>query len=398
MVHDPLPVFDVSLVPPRILLGPGPSDANPRVLQAMSGPMIGYLDPDFVKVMEEVSELLTRVFNTEESLTMVLSGTGSAGMEAGLSSLLEPGDTVILCVCGFFGRRMADMAERIGANVVLLQSEWGRAFPPEMLEAELKKHDNVKMVATVHAETSTGVLQPLEEISRLTKENGAMLMVDAVTSLGGTEIRVDDIGIDYCYSATQKCLAAPPGLSPVAMSPRAMEVVASRDTKPASWYLDLALIANYWGGDHVYHHTAPVSNIVGLREGLRVILEEGMGPRIARHNRNSAALRAGLEALGLQLVVSPENRLDQITPVWIPEGIDDQAVRASLLRDHHIEIGRGLGDFAGKIWRIGLMGDSSKSEYVLALLSALESILPSAGYEVAVGSGVGAASKSLAES
>jgi len=364
----------------------------------MSGPMIGYLDPDFVKIMEEVSGLLRRVFNTEESLTMVLSGTGSAGMEAGLSSLLEPGDTVILCVCGFFGRRMADMAQRVGANVVLLQSEWGRPFPPEMLEAELKKHDKVKMVATVHAETSTGVLQPLEEISRLTKEHGALLMVDAVTSLGGTEVRVDDIGIDYCYSATQKCLAAPPGLSPVAMSPRAIEVVANRDTKPASWYLDLALISNYWGGDHVYHHTAPVSNIVGLREGLRVILEEGMGPRIARHNRNSVALRAGLEALGLQLVVSPENRLDQITPVWIPEGINDQAVRASLLRDYHIEIGRGLGDFAGKVWRVGLMGDSSKSEYVLALLSALESILPSAGYEVAVGSGVGAASKSLAAS
>lgn len=398
MAHDPLPASEVPTVPPRILLGPGPSDANPRVLQAMSGPMIGYLDSDFLKVMEEVSELLTRVFNTQESLTMVLSGTGSAGMEAGLNSLLEPGDTVILCVCGFFGLRMADMAERIGANVVMLQSEWGLPFPPEMLEAELKKHDKVKMVATVHAETSTGVLQPLEEISRLTKEHGALLMVDAVTSLGGTEVRVDEIGIDYCYSATQKCLAAPPGLSPVAISPRAIEVVASRDKKPSSWYLDLALIANYWGGDHVYHHTAPVSNIVGLREGLRVILEEGMGPRIARHNSNSAALRAGLEALGLQLVVSPENRLDQITPVWIPEGIDDQAVRASLLRDHHIEIGRGLGDFAGKVWRIGLMGDSSKSEYVLALLSALESILPSAGYEIAVGSGVAAASKSLAAS
>ncbi len=396
MAHDPLPAPEVPVVPPRILLGPGPSDANPRVLQAMSGPMIGYLDPDFVKIMEEVSELLRRVFNTEESLTMVLSGTGSAGMEAGLSSLLEQGDTVILCVCGFFGRRMADMAERVGANVVLLQSEWGRPFPPEMLEAELKKHDKVKLVATVHAETSTGVLQPLEEISRLTKEHGAMLMVDAVTSLGGTEVWVDDIGIDYCYSATQKCLAAPPGLSPVAMSPRAIEVIANRDTKPSSWYLDLALISNYWGGDHVYHHTAPVSNIVGLREGLRVILEEGMGPRIARHNRNSAALRAGLEALGLQLVVSPEHRLDQITPVWIPEGIDDQAVRASLLRDYHIEIGRGLGDFAGRVWRVGLMGDSSKSEYVLALLSALESILSNSGYEVTVGSGVGAASKSLA--
>jgi alanine-glyoxylate transaminase/serine-glyoxylate transaminase/serine-pyruvate transaminase len=398
MAHDTLPESAVPVVSPRILLGPGPSNANPRVLQAMSGLMIGYLDPDFVKVMEEVSELLGRVFNTEDALTMALSGTGSAGMEAGLSSLLEPGDTVVLCICGFFGRRMADMAERIGANVVVLQSEWGRPFPPEMLEAELKKHESVKMVAVVHAETSTGVLQPLEEISRITKEHDALLMVDAVTSLGGTEVRVDDMGIDYCYSATQKCLAAPPGLAPVAMSPRAIEAVKSRAIKPASWYLDLSLIANYWGGDHVYHHTAPVSNIVGLREGLRVILEEGMGPRIARHRRNSAALRAGLEALGLQLVVSPEHQLDQITPVWIPEGIDDQAVRTALLRDHHIEIGRGLGDFAGKVWRIGLMGDSSRAEYVLALLSALESILPATGFEVALGSGVGAASGSLAAS
>ncbi len=398
MAHDPLPVSEVPVVPPRILLGPGPSDANPRVLQAMSGPMIGYLDPDFMEIIDEVSELLRIVFRTEDALTMALSGTGSAGMEAGINSLLEPGDTAIMCVCGFFGRRMVDMAERAGAKVVVLQSEWGSPFPPEMLEAELKKHDSVKLVATVHAETSTGVLQPLEEISRLTKEHDALLMVDAVTSLGGTEVRVDDMGIDYAYSATQKCLAAPPGLSPVAMSARALDVVKNRTTKAASWYLDLALIANYWGGDHVYHHTAPVSNIVGLREGLRVILEEGMGPRIARHRRNSAALRAGLEALGLQLVVSPEHQLDQITPVWIPEGIDDQEVRTALLRDHHIEIGRGLGDFAGKVWRIGLMGDSSKAEYVLALLSALESILPEAGFEVALGSGVGAASKSLAAS
>ncbi len=395
MVCDPLPE---SAVPKRILLGPGPSESHSRVLRAMSGPMIGYLDPYFLQVMDEVSDLLRRLFNTEDELAMVLPGTGSAGMEAGLSSLLEPGDTVVLCVCGFFGRRMVEMAERAGANVVLLESEWGVPFPAEMLEAELKKHENVKLVATVHAETSTGVLQPLEDISRLAKDHDSLLMVDAVTSLGGTEVKVDEIGIDYCYSGTQKCLAAPPGLSPVVVSQRAIETVTSRNTKAASWYLDLALISNWWGKNHVYHHTAPVSNIIGLREGLRIILEEGMDHRIARHRRNSAALRAGLKALGLRLVVSSEHQLDQITPVYIPEGVEDQSVRAALLRDHHIEIGRGLGDFAGKVWRIGLMGESSRAEYVLTLLSAFESILPDAGFEVALGSGVGAASRSLAAS
>ena len=361
----------------------------------MAGPMIGYLDPDFMKIMDEVSALLRQVFQTQDSLTMALSGTGSAGMEAGLNSLLEPEDTVVMCVCGFFGQRMREMAERIGANVVLLQSEWGKPFPPEVLEKGLSKQASVKLVTAVHAETSTGVLQPLEDLSLLARDHQALFMVDAVTSLGGTEVEVDRANIDYCYSATQKCLACPPGLSPVAMSPGALEAVDSRKRKPTSWYLDLALIANYWGEEHVYHHTAPVSNIVGLREGLKVILEEGLRARIERHGRNSAALRAGLEALGLELVVPEGSRLDQITPVWIPEGIDDLHVRRALLEGYRIEIGRGLGDFAGKVWRIGLMGDSSRAEYVLALLSALEEILPRAGFEVAYGAGVAAASKSL---
>ena len=387
---DNLPESHV--VPPRILLGPGPSNANQRVLSAMSGPMIGYLDPDFMKIIDEVSELLRMVFRTEDSLTMALSGTGSAGMEAGINSLLEPGDTVIMCVCGFFGQRMVEMARRVGANVVLLQSDWGKPFPAEMLAKELARHDRVKVVTAVHAETSTGVLQPLDEISALAKEHDAIFMVDAVTSLGGSELDVDGAGIDYCYSATQKCLGCSPGLSPVAMSARAHDTVRNRERKPTSWYLDLALIANYWGEEHVYHHTAPVSNIVGLREGLRVILEEGLEARIARHRRNAAGLRAGLEALGLDLVVGDGHRLDQITPVWIPDGIDDQEVRSALLRGYNIEIGRGLGDFAGKVWRIGLMGDSSRAEYVLALLSALEVILPKVGFETARGVGVAAAS------
>ena len=396
MTASELPHSEVPIIPPRILLGPGPSTAHPRVLQAMMTPMIGYLDPDFVKVMDEVSELLRLVFETEDGLTLSVSGTGSAGMEVGINSLLEPGDTVIMCVCGFFGHRMEDMAERIGANVVVLESEWGKPFPAEMLEAELRKHERVKLVTIVHAETSTGVLQPLRDVSALAKEHDALFMVDAVTSLGGNRVEFDDVGIDYCYSASQKCLATPPGMAPVAASQRALEAVSSRRQKPTSWYLDLGLIANYWGPEHVYHHTAPVSNIVGLREALRIVLEEGLDERAARHRRNARALRKGLEALGLELVVDEEHSLDQITPVWIPDGVDDLEVRQILLRRYTIEIGRGLGDFAGRVWRIGLMGESSRAHNVLAFLSAMEEILPGVGYEVAQGAGVAAASKFLA--
>ena len=395
MPKNPLPESKMPELPPRLLLGPGPSNAEPRVLRAMMSPVIGYLDPDFMLVLDEVSELLKVVFQTEESVTMALSGTGSAGMEAGINSLLEPGDTAILCVCGFFGERMADMATRIGANLVMLRSDWGKPFPAEMLEEELRKHEQVKLVATVHAETSTGVLQPLDDISRLAREHDALFMVDAVTSLGGTEVTVDELGMDYCYSATQKCIGCPPGLSPSALSPKGHETVKARKQKPASWYLDLGLIANYWGEEHVYHHTAPVSMILGLREGLRMALEEGLEERYARHARNAAALRAGLEALGLDLVVAAEDRLNQITPVWIPEGVDDLYVRQALLRRYNIEIGRGLGQFAGKVWRIGLMGASCRLENVMALLAALEEILPEAGFEVGAGAGVGAASRAM---
>ncbi len=396
MTQSPLPASAMPLAPPRILLGPGPSNANPRVLQAMMSNMIGYLDPDFMLIMDEVSELLKRVFQTEESLTFALSGTGSAGMEAGLSSLLEPDDTVIMCIYGFFCERMVDMATRVGANVVPLRADWGGPFPEEMLEAELKKHSNVKVVTAIHAETSTGVRQPLDGLSGLAKAHDALFVVDAVTSLGGNEVAVDSWDIDYCYSATQKCLGCPPGLSPVAVSSRAHEVVKSRSQKPVSWYLDLALNANYWGFDRVYHHTAPVSMILGLREGLRIVLEEGLEARFSRHRRNANALRAGLDALGLEPVVPREHALDQITPVWIPEGVDDDTVRRLLLREHSIEIGKGLGQLAGRVWRVGLMGESSKPEYILALLAALEGILPRVGFEVPQGAGVGAASKSLA--
>ena len=382
-------------VPPRILLGPGPSMVNTRVLRAMMENMIGYLDPDYVLMLEDVSDLLKHVFKTEDATTMAISGTGSSGMEAGLSSILEPGDTVIVCIYGFFGERMVDMATRVGANVVALRSEWGGPFPEEMLQKALNEHSDVKLVAAVHAETSTGVKQPLEEMSRIAKEHDALFMVDAVTSLGGNEVAFDDWDIDYCYSATQKCLGCPPGLSPVAVSQRAMESIRSRKTPPASWYLDLNLNANYWYEPRVYHHTSPVSMVLALREGIQIVMEEGLQERFARHERNAEALRSGLEALGLELVPPDGYRLAQVTPVWIPEGVDDAEVRAKLLSDYNIEIGKGLGKFDGRVWRFGLMGESSRADYVLLVLSALESILPAAGYEVAPGAAVAAASKTL---
>ena len=382
-------------VPPRILLGPGPSMVNTRVLQAMMQNMIGYLDPDYVVMLEQVSNLLGEVFQTGEAATMALSGTGSSGMEAGFTSILEPGDTVIICIYGFFGERMVDMATRVGANVVALRSEWGKPFPEEMLEQALKENADVKLVAAIHAETSTGIRQPLEGMSRLAKEHDALFMVDAVTSLGGNNLAFDDWGIDYCYSATQKCLGCPPGLSPVAVSQRALESVRSRETPPTSWYLDLNLNANYWYEPRVYHHTSPVTMVLALGEGLRVVLEEGLENRFARHERNAAALRAGLEALGLEIVSPDGYQLAQVTPVWIPDGVDDAQVRSRLLSDYSMEIGKGLGTFDGKIWRFGLMGESSRPDYVLLALSAMESVLPVAGYEVAPGAGVAAASRIL---
>jgi alanine-glyoxylate transaminase/serine-glyoxylate transaminase/serine-pyruvate transaminase len=357
--------------------------------------MIGYLDPDYVRMLEDVSGLLGEVFQTGDAATMALSGTGSAGMEAGLSSLLEPGDTAIVCICGFFGERMVDMATRVGANVVALRSEWGKPFPPEMLSDALEENPDVKLVAIVHAETSTGVRQPLEEISRLAREHDALFMVDAVTSLGGNNLSFDEWDIDYSYSATQKCLGCPPGLSPVAVSQRALDLIRSRETPPTSWYLDLSLNANYWYSPRVYHHTSPVSMVLALREGLRIVLEEGLENRFARHERNAAALRAGLEALGMEVVPPEDARLAQVTPVWIPEGVDDAEVRARLLSEYNIEIGKGLGQFDGKVWRFGLMGESSRADYVLLALSALENILPTVGYEVAPGAAVSAASRAL---
>ena len=382
-------------LPPRILLGPGPSMVSPRALRAMMQNMIGYLDRDYIPVLDEIAENLKALFQTGDAATMAISGTGSAGMEAGLASLIEPGDPVAVCICGFFGERMAEMARRFGADVIPVRSEWGAPFPAEKLEDALRDAGDVKLVAIVHAETSTGVRQPMDGVARIAAERGAMLMVDAVTSLGGNAVSFDDWSADYCYSASQKCVGSPPGLSPVAVSQRALDYVRSREKPPASWYLDLSLNADYWYPPRVYHHTSPVSMVLALRESLRIIMEEGMEARFRRHERNAAALRAGLGALGLELVAPEGARLAQVTPVWIPEGVDDAQIRARLLDEYNIEIGVGLGEFSGRVWRFGLMGESSRADYVLLALAALESALPAQGYEIAPGAAVSAASAAL---
>ena len=395
MVHQKYPELDV---PARILLSTGPTNVHPRVYKAMQTPVIGYGEAAFLPVIDSISSMLAEVFQTKESLTMALSATGSGGVEAGMASLLEPGDTVVIGSYGFFCERMAEMARRQGANVVTVKGEWARSLDPQAVANELKKHKSIKLVGMVHAETSTGISQPLEEISRLAKEHDALFVVDAVTSFGGSEVAVDRWGVDYISSGSQKCLSCPPGLAPVAVSQAALDVMGNRKQSSPSWYLDLSLIASYWGKDHVYHHTAPISSLYAIYEGLRIVLEEGLEARFQRHQRNAAALRAGLEALGLTIISDKDHRLAQITPVAIPEGVDDGKVRTRLANDFKIEISRGLGQFAGKIWRIGLMGEASTAGNLLLLLSALEEILPQEGYEVPVGAGVAAASKALASS
>ncbi len=360
--------------PVRTLLGPGPSNVHPRVLKALATPLVGHLDPAFLEVMDEVKQLLKFVFQTENELTIPLSGTGSAGMEASLFNLIEEGDEVLVAVNGYFGERMCQMVPRCGGWVQRIEAPWGQAFEPDPIEDALQE-GTTKLLAIVHAETSTGVLQPLEEISGIAHRYGALLLVDAVTSLGGVELRVDPWDIDACYSGTQKCLSCPPGLSPITFGPRAEEVLHSRRTPVGSWYLDLSLIQRYWGKERTYHHTAPISMNYGLREALRLVQEEGLEARFARHRLNQRALVAGLEAMGLELLVPEAYRLPSLTTVRIPEGVEEARVRSRLLREFNIEIAGGLGDLRGQIWRIGLMGHSSRRENVFLLLSALEHLL-----------------------
>jgi alanine-glyoxylate transaminase / serine-glyoxylate transaminase / serine-pyruvate transaminase len=391
-----VPELPPELNPPaRILLGPGPSSVHPRVYQAMMAPVLGHLDPDFLRIMDETKELLRAVFRTHNEETIAVSGTGSAGMEAALANLIEPGERAVVCINGYFGERIAEIASRYGAEVVRVEAEWGRIIEPEAVEAALKAAGDTKVVAIVHAETSTGISQPLADIVRLTHQHDAFLLVDAVTSLAGCQVAVDDWGIDACYSASQKCLSCPPGLAPLTLSPQAGEAVRSRETKVRSWYLDVTLLDNYWGGKRAYHHTAPITMVYALREGLRLAVEEGLEARIARHRRHGEALWAGLQAMGLALHAPEGHRLPVLTTVRIPEGIDDLKLRRALLYEHSIEIGGGLGPLAGKVWRIGLMGYSSSAENVLAVLAALEHELAGQGYRLEKGAGVAAADRVL---
>lgn len=374
----------------RILMGPGPSGVDPRVLRAMAAPVLGHLDPDFLAMMDEVTELLRFVFETGNRLTVPMSGTGSAGMETALVNFLEPGDTAVVCVNGLFGERMADIAGRCGARVKVVEAPWGEAIDPEDVRRAVEG-EKVKLVSVVHAETSTGVLQPLEEIAEIAHAAGALLVVDAVTSLGGLPVRVDARGIDVCYSGTQKCLSCPPGLAPITVGPRAEGVLETRRTKVPSWYLDLTMIRRYWGSERFYHHTAPVSMIYALREALRLVAEEGLEERYRRHRLNAAALGEGVQSMGLRLFVRPELRLPSLVSVVVPEGVDDLRLRRELLADYGIEIGGGLGKLRGKILRIGVMGYSSHRKNVLLLLVALEDCLRRQGFRVPVGESVSAA-------
>lgn len=359
----------------RVLMGPGPSDVHPRVLKAMATPLVGHLDPDFLEVMDDIKVMVQKTFQTQNQLTFVVSAPGSAGMETCLVNLLEPGDEAVICIHGVFGTRMADIAERCGAKVIRVESPWGQHIEPQQVKEALE-NCNPKLVAIVHAETSTGVLQPLEEISKMVHDAGALFVVDAVTSYCGTDLRVDDWGIDAIYTGTQKCLSAPPGMSPVSFSERAVAALDARKTKVQSWFLDLTLVKNYWAGaKRAYHHTAPVSNMYALREAYRLVLEEGLEARFARHKANHELLKAGLEAMGFEFLVKEGYRLPMLNAVKIPEGVDEAAVRKTLLNEYNIEIGAGLGAFAGKIWRIGLMGESSTPNHVNMLLSALKAII-----------------------
>lgn len=381
--------------PSRVLMGPGPSNIHSRVQMAMLAPIVGHLDPYFITIMEDTMNLLRALFQTKNTLTFPVSGTGSAGMETAFCNFLEPGDVAVIGVNGFFGERMAEMALRSGAEVVQISAEWGRIVEPETIEATLKAQKRVKLLALVHAETSTGVLQPLTEAAKLAQQYEALFLVDTVSSLGGQEVAVDEWGIDVCYSGSQKCISCPPGLAPFTANQAAMTTLEARTSKVSSWYLDLALLSTYWGAGRFYHHTAPISMIYALHEALALIIEEGLETRVQRHLRHGLALHAGLEAMGLVLHADKAYRATVVTAVRVPAGVDDVRVKQRLLNDFGIEIAGGLGPLKGQIWRIGLMGHSSTEENVLRLLAALEKLLTAEGYKVESGAGVAAAIQSL---
>ena len=384
--------------PTRTLLGPGPSDVHPRVLEAMSRPTIGHLDPLFVTMMDEVKVLLQYAFQTENALTLPVSAPGSAGMETCFVNLVEPGDRVVVCQNGVFGGRMKENVERCGGIPVTVEDPWGSAVDPGKVEHAFATHRDARILAFVHAETSTGAQSDAQALSDIAHRHGALVIVDTVTSLGGTPVKVDDWGIDAVYSGSQKCLSCAPGLSPVSLGERAVAKVKARRGKVQSWFLDLNLIMGYWGSGQrrAYHHTAPVNALYGLHEALLILREEGLENAWARHRRNHLALRAGLEAMGLRLVVGEQDRLPQLNAVAIPDGVDDDAVRRRLLEEFSLEIGAGLGALAGKVWRIGLMGHSSNARNVVLCLGALEAVLGDLGAPIRTGVAIGAAQRALA--
>jgi alanine-glyoxylate transaminase/serine-glyoxylate transaminase/serine-pyruvate transaminase len=362
-------------IQPRILMGPGPSNVNPRVLEAMAMPPLGYLDSQFFEILDDIRQMLKTVFQTNNELTLAASGTGMAGMEACVVNLIEPGDKVLVCVAGFFGNRMKEVAERAGARVEAIEIPWGHVFTVEQVEQALRDHGPFKVVSIVHAETSTGIAQPIEAISRAVHEDGALLVVDAVTSLGGLNVKVDSWEIDACFSVSQKCLSCPPGLAPVTFSAAAEQVMAKRKSKVQSWYLDMNMIRRYWEPERIYHHTAPINMNYGLHEALCIVLEEGLEAGWQRHLECHLALKAGLKEIGLTYLADPNHLLPMLNAVAVPEGVDDVEVRNRLVNEYGISIGGGLGEYKGKAWRIGLMGQSATQRHVDMLLSALKLIL-----------------------